>query len=560
MTDTADTSDWPSRARALAGYLAESGVLTDPKWRAAVEQTPRHVFVPSFFDDDRALVDGADPAHTQRWLERVYRDESLVVQRIAVPGADQDWPTSSATMPSLMVRMLELLEVSDRSRVLEIGTATGYNAALMCHRLGDGQVASIELHPGLAADAADRLRELGYRPRLAVGDGAAGIVAGAPYDRILATCAVPAVPTTWIDQLADGGRIVADLRSELSSSLVVFDKIDRDTVQGRMLEQPGHFMWLRPDPNNPLLDGGRWDLVLDVDGAETARTDLDPAVLEEPGLRVLLGIREPTLEPPTRVQRGDTRYVKLRAAGGAWADLTIDEQGATVAQGGPRRLWPAVEYAVAEWRRLGQPGRGRYGLTVTRDGVHRYWLDRPEHTIQFVNVVAARPELAEELLKRGDVDQQVRAFAFEGRGATDVELERARQVDEDNTAWLEKIVAEHGWPGVRLVGERGSHAAWLLAQHADRNPDLQRHWLTLLEAAVEAGDAERSNVAYLQDRVAVHERRPQRHGTQFLRADGRDGLAPLADPDQVNAFRESAGLHPLTAEQIVSAHTTYPTS
>jgi protein-L-isoaspartate O-methyltransferase len=67
-------------------------------------------------------------------------------------------------MPSLMVHMLQLLNVSDASSVLEIGTATGYNAALLCHRLGADQVASIELHPRLAADAAEHLHGLGYDP------------------------------------------------------------------------------------------------------------------------------------------------------------------------------------------------------------------------------------------------------------------------------------------------------------------------------------------------------------------------------------------------------------
>jgi hypothetical protein len=65
-------------------------------------------------------------------------------------------------MPSLMVRMLQLLDVIDGSRVLEIGTATGYNAAVLCHRLGADQVASTELHPGLAAEAAEHLCGSGY--------------------------------------------------------------------------------------------------------------------------------------------------------------------------------------------------------------------------------------------------------------------------------------------------------------------------------------------------------------------------------------------------------------
>ncbi len=554
MSEPLGVPDWPRRAKALASELADAGALTDPGWRAAVEQTPRHLFVPRFFRDDGSVVDGADPADAGEWLGAVYSDDSLVVQRAAVPGADRAWPTSSSTMPSLMVRMLEMLNVTDRSRVLEIGTATGYNAALLCHRLVDRQVASIELHPELAADAAERLGALGYRPTLAVGDGAAGVPDQAPYDRIIATCAVPEIPAAWIAQLAPGGRIVADLRGEMSSSLAVLDNTDPGTVTGRLLDQAGHFMWLRPDPDNPLRDAHRFEFVADLDTAETTTTDLDPEVLAEPGLRVLLGILEPTLSPPSRGRRDGADTWWMHAEGGCWVEV-VDR---TVTQGGPRHLWPTVEYAVTEWRRLDRPGRGRYGLTVTGDGVHRYWLDQPDHTVAFTNVVATRPDLTDELLRRQEVDQQARSFALEGREATDAEIKRLREVDRDNTAWLETVITENGWPGIRLAGQAGARAAWLLAQHADAKPELQRQWLALLRAAVEAGDAERGNLAYLQDRVAIHQHLPQHHGTQFLCLNGKDGLAPLEDPQRVNEYRATAGLHPLTDDEISTAWPDYP--
>ncbi|MGH3622526.1 MAG: hypothetical protein ACRDQ5_12155 [Sciscionella sp.] len=378
MTVSTSVTGWRERAAALANHLADAGVLTDPRWRAAIEHTPRHVFVPRFYRDDHTIVDGANPATADEWLDEVYRDDSLVVQLATVQGADRRWPASSSTMPSLMVRMLELLRVSDGSRVLEIGTATGYNAALLCHRLGAKQVASIELHPGLAAEAAERLGTLGYRPALATGDGDAGIPQHASYDRIIATCAVPAIPAAWIDQLAPAGRIVTDLRGEMSSSLAVLDKTGPDSVVGRLLDHSGHFMWLRHDPDNPLRDLNRFNFVMDLDTAETTTTDLDPRILDEPGLRVLLAILEPTLSTPSRSQRNGTGIWSMHAEGGCWVEIT----DATVTQGGPRRLWPAVEHAAAEWQRIGRPGRGRYGLTATRRGIHHYWLDTPDHLLR----------------------------------------------------------------------------------------------------------------------------------------------------------------------------------
>jgi SAM-dependent methyltransferase len=91
--------------------------------------------------------------------------------------------TSSSTMPSLMARMLEALDVRDGHRVLEIGTGTGYNAALLCHRLGPRNVVSIDIDPTLVAAARSRLADLGYHPTLVAGDGTTGAVQHGPYDR-----------------------------------------------------------------------------------------------------------------------------------------------------------------------------------------------------------------------------------------------------------------------------------------------------------------------------------------------------------------------------------------
>lgn len=101
------------------------------------------------------MVDGADPAQHDCWLSTVYSDIPLVTRITRVPETDLDLFTSSSSMPSLMIDMLELLSVADGHRVLEIGT--GYNAALLSHRLGAFNVTSIDLDPSLIADARERL-------------------------------------------------------------------------------------------------------------------------------------------------------------------------------------------------------------------------------------------------------------------------------------------------------------------------------------------------------------------------------------------------------------------
>jgi hypothetical protein len=124
---------------------------------------------------------------------------------------------------------------------------------------------------------------------------------------------------------------------------------------------------------------------------------------------------------------------------------------------------------------------------------------------------------------------------------------RTVAVDARNLARFREIVAEHGWPGGSLVGEDGAGAAWLIAQHADSDVAFQRRCLGLLETAVAEGEASRSHVAYLTDRVLVNEGRPQRFGTQFTQIGGSYAPQPIEDEAHVDERRFDAGLEPLSA-------------
>jgi hypothetical protein len=122
------------------------------------------------------------------------------------------------------------------------------------------------------------------------------------------------------------------------------------------------------------------------------------------------------------------------------------------------------------------------------------------------------------------------------------ELEK---VDRDNTARMREIVAQHGWPTRSLVGEDGAQAAWLLVQHADAEPEFQRHCLALMRAAP-AGEVGLDQLAYLADRVDVNAGQPQTYGTQF-RFDGERMVpAPLREPEKVDERRAAMGLYSLT--------------
>lgn len=129
---------WAHRAQALVDTPEESGDLHDPAWKSAVAAIPRHVLVPEVYeqspDGEWQALDVISPGD----LDRVYSPVTLVTLLA-------DWGThhegiSSSTKPDLMVRMLDLLDVQDGHNVLEIGTGTGYNAALLAHRLGDDRL------------------------------------------------------------------------------------------------------------------------------------------------------------------------------------------------------------------------------------------------------------------------------------------------------------------------------------------------------------------------------------------------------------------------------------
>jgi len=123
---------------------------------------------------------------------------------------------------------------------------------------------------------------------------------------------------------------------------------------------------------------------------------------------------------------------------------------------------------------------------------------------------------------------------------------RQDSVFNANLQWMRLVLARYGWPGRRLVGDEGSHGAWLLLQHSDRDTALQRTALQLLENAVGTGDASGRDLAYLTDRVRAAEGRLQVYGTQ-LQYDSRGCASPkpTEDPAQLDARRASVGLEPM---------------
>jgi hypothetical protein len=116
----------------------------------------------------------------------------------------------------------------------------------------------------------------------------------------------------------------------------------------------------------------------------------------------------------------------------------------------------------------------------------------------------------------------------------------------ENAALVDRVIDAIGWPGRRALGDEAAGAAFLIVQHAISRPDLQRRALALMLEAIPEGQANALDAAYLADRIAVMEGRPQTFGTQFdWNEQGLLAPAPIAEPEGVDERRASVGLPPL---------------
>lgn len=357
----------------LVAALQADGTLKSECWIKAFTKVPRHAFVPVYFRQD-ADTGGFDrvanddlTAHID-WLRGVYSNDVLLTQ-IDETGV----ATSSSTAPGLMALMLEALEIDDGVSVLEVGTGTGYNASLLCERLGAELVTSIDIDANLVEVARTRLAALGYTPTLAANDGLRGYQANAPYQRIIAAVAVPSIPDAWIAQTNRGGRLLANLYRELGGGALVLLSVEEDRAEGRFLPDYGGFMPVRSCRVPPALSLMR--AARGTDG-ELTEASITGQVLDDPGFAFFAAL----LVPAQRLEfepEGESAEFWLLGADGSWAKQMVNAHGTSiVAQRGPQRLWDMLTKAHRDWLALGSPPRQEFGLTVRPDGQHSLWNSR----------------------------------------------------------------------------------------------------------------------------------------------------------------------------------------
>ncbi|MFF8783678.1 DUF6624 domain-containing protein [Streptomyces sp. NPDC015125] len=150
--------------------------------------------------------------------------------------------------------------------------------------------------------------------------------------------------------------------------------------------------------------------------------------------------------------------------------------------------------------------------------------------------------LSAELIRMAQADQSTSPRANSEDPAEQMAWRRLTAQHGDR---LHQIMDEYGWPTTELVGDDAARGAWLVAQHADRQLDVQRRALRLMEQAVEAGSASPRELAFLRDRTLVNEGRRQIYGTQIAGVvEGSPVPWPCEDPERMDALRGEVGIEP----------------
>jgi protein-L-isoaspartate(D-aspartate) O-methyltransferase len=355
----------------LVAHLRARGDIRSERVAAAFSRVPRHLFVPEMSP------------------EEAYTDRPLAIK------LEDGVPISSSSQPAIMAEMLEMLALRGGERILEIGAGSGYNAALLAELAGPtGSVSSLELDADLVDSARAHLEGAGYaRVRVTRADGAAGDPERAPFDAIVASVGVERIPAAWIEQLREGGRLVAPLTIRSMQKVVAFERTAQGLQSLRFVD--AGFMMLRgpsatADTRLIALGDPATTLLVFAASADS---------IDAAALAAALARREPYVTQPARrlarddVWNGfalwlalhDDAFCRLAAPGPSaepalTVGLAMHDELVVLAPRGPHDVVvnrigsdrggiARLQSAITAWDDAGRPGAATLRVTVDCAGV-----------------------------------------------------------------------------------------------------------------------------------------------------------------------------------------------
>ncbi len=186
----------------LINHMKATGFLTDSKVESAIKLVPRHNFVPDSLQD------------------RAYENGPLPIMN-----------GQTISQPSVVARMTEWLNVEEGQKILEIGSGSGWQCAILAKLVGSGQVFTVERHENLSNFARKNLEKSGIKNAQIINDdGRLGLPSKSPFDRIIITAACKEVPKNLLDQLAIDGMLIAPVGENIQS-LILLKKTSKGIVE-----------------------------------------------------------------------------------------------------------------------------------------------------------------------------------------------------------------------------------------------------------------------------------------------------------------------------------------
>lgn len=331
----------------------------------AFRSIPRHEFVEIFFDwkeDTREWkpVNPNDP----RYIEQIYTNRPLVTSLNRYKK-----PDVSSSQPDIMAKMIRSLTLQPGKRVLEIGTGTGYNAAILSQIVGNQNVVTIDVNSALLDAARVRLeRTVGYGVTVLHTDGRNLPEALGKFDAIVVTASHQTVEPSWILALAPRGRLILNWNRSFSKVFLELEKSGEHELIGNVAGYSGDFMGLHSGEGVPILTCPTWDRETPL----LESRDFRDEVVRNFDFGFFLQIHIPTLSLHRyRKKSSEVYYYAVR-------DNSCRIVYFSTSITGEASLWEEIKQVYEKFITLGRPKRKRLSLKVDQNSTMTFFYEGSE--------------------------------------------------------------------------------------------------------------------------------------------------------------------------------------